>query len=53
MIAEVTISEIILRQRKFFNTGKTKDINFRIAQLKSLYSSVAKNEAANRPSDES
>ncbi|MBW4667158.1 MAG: aldehyde dehydrogenase [Cyanomargarita calcarea GSE-NOS-MK-12-04C] len=46
MIAELTISEIILRQRKLFNTGKTKDINFRIAQLKALYDSVAQNEAA-------
>jgi aldehyde dehydrogenase (NAD+) len=46
MIAELTINEIILQQRKFFNTGNTKDISFRIAQLKALYSSVANNEAA-------
>ena len=35
---EVTpIKEIFKKQRNFFNTQKTKDLNFRIAQLKTLH----------------
>ncbi len=31
-----SISDILITQKEFFATGKTKDINFRIAQLKKL-----------------
>jgi aldehyde dehydrogenase (NAD+) len=39
-------SEIITKQRDFFNTNKTKDINFRITQLKKLKSLIKQNETA-------
>ncbi|MDD1416174.1 hypothetical protein MEN41_16560, partial [Dolichospermum sp. ST_con] len=36
-------AEIIAKQRQFFQTGKTKDITFRIAQLKILKQLVIEN----------
>ncbi|WP_427160837.1 aldehyde dehydrogenase [Aliinostoc sp. HNIBRCY26] len=35
-IAKSNIPEILQKQRNFFQTGKTKDINFRLEQLKKL-----------------
>ena len=39
------ISEYIEIQRNYFNSGKTKDINFRISQLKTLLKLVDENES--------
>ena len=38
--------EIIAKQRQFFQTGKTKDVTFRIAQLKTLKQLVIENKEA-------
>lgn len=38
--------EIIAKQRQFFQTGKTKDVTFRIAQLKILKQLVIENKTA-------
>ncbi|MBD2680704.1 MULTISPECIES: aldehyde dehydrogenase [Nostoc] len=38
------ISEIIQHQREFFQTGKTKDINFRIEQLQKLKQAIIEHE---------
>lgn len=46
MIAQLPIRDIICQQREFFNTGKTKDIGFRITQLKKLEKAVIEHEAA-------
>ncbi len=46
MLTQLPISDIITQQREFFNTGKTKDIGFRITQLKNLQKSVIDHEAA-------
>lgn len=46
MISESSIPEIIHKQRNFFQTGKTKDINFRITQLKKLKQVILSNETA-------
>ncbi|BAY12672.1 aldehyde dehydrogenase [Calothrix sp. NIES-2098] len=48
MITELPISaaDIIRKQRDFFQTGKTKDVNFRIAQLKKLKQAILDNEQA-------
>lgn len=40
------VSDILADQRHFFATGKTKDIDFRIEQLKLLKQAIADNEAA-------
>ncbi|MBW4614273.1 MAG: aldehyde dehydrogenase family protein [Desmonostoc vinosum HA7617-LM4] len=40
------ITEIILSQRSFFQTGKTKDIAFRLEQLKTLKQAVTLNQQA-------
>lgn len=40
------ISEILRNQRSFFNSGKTKDISFRIQQLKILKKAITENEEA-------
>jgi aldehyde dehydrogenase (NAD+) len=40
MIAELSISDIICQQRNFFTTGKTRNITFRIEQLKTLKKAV-------------
>ncbi|MEB3216780.1 MAG: aldehyde dehydrogenase [Nostocales cyanobacterium 94392] len=39
-------AKIIHKQREFFQSGKTKDISFRIQQLKTLKQAVIDNEAA-------
>jgi len=41
----VGVSEIIRQQREFFATGKTKDIDFRIEQLKLLKSAISSNQS--------
>ncbi|GAB1539950.1 aldehyde dehydrogenase [Scytonema sp. NUACC21] len=46
MIAQVSIADIIARQREFFKTGKTKDVNFRLEQLKVLKQAVNENKEA-------
>lgn len=46
MLTQLPISDIICQQRRFFNTGKTKDIGFRITQLKNLQKAVIDHEAA-------
>lgn len=46
MLTQLPISDIITQQREFFNTGKTKDIGFRITQLKNLQKAVIDHEAA-------
>lgn len=39
-----SIQQTLLKQRTFFNTGKTKDIGFRIAQLKKFRKALEANE---------
>jgi aldehyde dehydrogenase (NAD+) len=48
MVTELSISatEIITKQREFFQTGKTKDVDFRIAQLKIIKQAILDNEQA-------
>ncbi len=41
----IRVSDIIQQQRQFFATGKTKDVDFRIEQLKNLKSAIASNES--------
>ncbi|MCC0781809.1 aldehyde dehydrogenase [Clostridioides sp. ES-S-0108-01] len=38
------INELVMVQRKYYNTGKTRDISFRLEQLKKLKSVVLQNE---------
>ena len=38
------IVSIVSKQRAFFNTGKTLDVNFRIEMLKKLKSAIASRE---------
>jgi len=40
-----SVSDIIQKQRQFFATGKTKDVDFRIEQLKNLKSAIASNQS--------
>lgn len=40
----MNIDEILVKQREFFNTGKTIPVKFRIEMLKKLYSTVKKYE---------
>ena len=40
-----SVSDIIRQQRDFFATGKTKDVDFRIEQLKNLKSAIASNQS--------
>ncbi|KAB8318594.1 aldehyde dehydrogenase [Tolypothrix campylonemoides VB511288] len=47
MIAqELSITDIIRKQRDFFKTGQTKDIHFRLEQLKTLKQVVTENKEA-------
>jgi aldehyde dehydrogenase (NAD+) len=46
MNTQVSITDIIARQREFFNTGKTKNIDFRFKQLKVLKQAVSENQDA-------
>lgn len=40
MIYQLSVSDIICKQRKFFQSGTTKDFAFRIAQLKTLKQAI-------------
>tara|TARA_R110002049_G_scaffold307558_1_gene508400 strand:- start:1772 stop:3148 length:1377 start_codon:yes stop_codon:yes gene_type:complete len=42
--AESTISKTMVSQKEFFSTGKTRDIKFRINQLRRLKAAIAKNQ---------
>ncbi len=46
MLTQSTVSDIIRQQRDFFQTGKTKDIAFRISGLKKLEQAINDNAAA-------
>jgi len=41
----ISVSDIIQQQRQFFATGKTKDVDFRIEQLKKLKSAILSNQS--------
>lgn len=46
MLTQIASSDIIRKQRDFFKTGKTKDVDFRIAQLKTLKQAVLEHQTA-------
>jgi aldehyde dehydrogenase (NAD+) len=46
MLTQLAVSDIIRQQRDFFQTGKTKDVAFRIAGLKKLERAINDNAAA-------
>lgn len=46
MIAQLAVGDIIRKQRDFFKTGKTKDVAFRIEQLKTLKQAVVEHQTA-------
>ncbi|MEG4988449.1 aldehyde dehydrogenase [Microcoleus sp. BR0-C5] len=41
----ISVSDIIQQQRQFFATGKTKDVDFRLEQLKKLKSAIELNQS--------
>jgi aldehyde dehydrogenase (NAD+) len=43
MLAQTATSQIISQQREYFSSGKTKELNFRIAQLKRLKQAIVQN----------
>jgi acyl-CoA reductase-like NAD-dependent aldehyde dehydrogenase len=45
-VAQLEIKQIVAQQRQFFETGKTKNIAFRIAQLKILRQAILEQESA-------
>lgn len=45
-VAQTDVAEIVKKQRDYFNSGKTLDINFRLAQLKKLRQLIVDNEQA-------
>lgn len=46
MLAQFAVGDILGKQRRFFETGKTKDVSFRLEQLRLLKQAIADNEAA-------
>lgn len=46
MLTQLAVSDIISQQREFFRTGKTKEVAFRIAQLKKLDQAIKDHAAA-------
>lgn len=46
MLTQVPVKDIIRQQREFFATGKTKDVEWRIEQLKRLKQAVIDNQEA-------
>ncbi len=46
MLTQSLVSDIIHQQRDFFKTGKTKDVAFRIAQLKTLKQAIVEHQPA-------
>jgi len=45
MITQLAVSDIICKQREFFKTGKSKDITFRIEQLKTLKKAIIEHQS--------
>jgi aldehyde dehydrogenase (NAD+) len=43
MLTTISVKKIINKQREFFATGQTKDVNFRLEQLKKLKANIIKN----------
>lgn len=43
MITQTIISEIVNKQRQFFSTGRTKNVDFRIEKLKKLEQAIEEN----------
>lgn len=46
MVTQLAVSDIIHKQREFFKIGKTKDVSFRIEQLKTLKQAIIKHQPA-------
>ncbi|GAB4203757.1 MAG: aldehyde dehydrogenase [Coleofasciculaceae cyanobacterium] len=46
MLAQVSVKDIIRKQREFFATGKTKDVEWRIEQLKRLKQAIVAHQEA-------
>jgi acyl-CoA reductase-like NAD-dependent aldehyde dehydrogenase len=46
MLAQVPVKDIIRKQREFFATGKTKDVEWRIEQLKRLKQAIVAHQEA-------
>ena len=46
MLTQYATAKIVTEQRQFFNTNKTKDLSFRIEQLKLLKQAILDNESA-------
>lgn len=46
MLAQLAVSDVVAKQRQFFASGKTKDISFRLEQLKILKQALLDNEIA-------
>lgn len=46
MLTQLAVGDIIRKQRDFFKTGKTKDVAFRLAQLKTLKQAVVEQQPA-------
>uniref|UniRef100_A0A0C1QMX3 Aldehyde dehydrogenase domain-containing protein n=1 Tax=Tolypothrix bouteillei VB521301 TaxID=1479485 RepID=A0A0C1QMX3_9CYAN len=46
MNTQVSIADLIARQREFFKTGTTKDVDFRLKQLKVLKQAIGENQEA-------
>lgn len=45
MITQLAVSDLIRKQREFFKTGKSKDITFRIEQLKTLKKAIIEHQS--------
>ncbi|MBW4622203.1 MAG: aldehyde dehydrogenase [Cyanosarcina radialis HA8281-LM2] len=46
MLAQLAVGDVVNQQRQFFASGKTKDISFRLEQLKILKQALLENEPA-------
>lgn len=46
MLAQYATTKIVTEQRLFFQTNQTKDLSFRLKQLKLLKQAILENEAA-------
>jgi acyl-CoA reductase-like NAD-dependent aldehyde dehydrogenase len=45
-LRHISISDLIKTQRQFFNSGRTRSLDFRVKQLRTLRSAIIDNEAA-------
>ncbi len=43
MLTTISVKELLKKQREFFATGQTKDVNFRLEQLAKLKTNIIKN----------